>query len=337
MYKDLTIDGVTIKPGQRKRFEMDVAQLFDHTSMTIPVEVIRGKEDGPTIFLSAAIHGDELNGVEVIRRLLSHKKLFSKIKGTIIAVPIVNIFGYNQNTRYLPDRRDLNRSFPGSKQGSLASQIAQKFMTEIVEKCDYGIDLHTGSVHRYNMPQIRVLLDNPETKELAESFGVPVVLSAALREGSLRQAAATKGVKVLVFEGGEALRYDEKIIRSAKNGIIATLCSIGILDKELVSKKLPKNREVFYANSSHWIRAPHSGSLHIRKKIGSKVRKDETLGIISDPFGIKQHYVKSTSTGIVIGIAMMPLVNNGDALFHIATFDDAHAVASVVAEYDEAL
>lgn len=337
MAKTIIIDGVEIKPGQRKRLEIVVSKSFDHTEMTIPVEVIRGKEDGPTIFLSAAIHGDEINGVEVIRRFLSHKKLLSQVKGTIIAVPIVNMFGFNRNVRYLPDRRDLNRVFPGSKKGSLASQIAYKFMTEIVEQCDYGIDMHTGSSHRYNLPQIRAVLDDSEIQKLVKSFGVPVVLNAPERDGSLRKAASDKNIKLLLFEGGEALRYDEKIIKSAEAGIIATLCSIGILDKKLVKNRLPKQHEVFYANSSHWIRAPHSGTLHTRKKVGNKVRKNEILAVVSDPFGIKKHYVKAAKTGIIVGMTMLPLVNNGDALFHIATFDNTHAVASEVASHDEGL
>jgi predicted deacylase len=331
------IDGIEVKQGERKRLEIAVSRLFDHTEMTIPVEVIRGKEDGPTIFISAAIHGDEINGVEVIRRLLSRKKLLSNLKGTLIAVPIVNMFGFNRNLRYLPDRRDLNRVFPGSKKGSLASQIAHKFISEIVEKCDYGIDLHTGSAHRYNLPQIRAFLDNKEIRALAESFGVPVILHSNIRDGSLRQAASDHGVKVLLFEGGEALRYDEKVIRSAENGIISTLAGIGMLDKKLVKTKMPKKREIFCAGSSHWVRAPHSGSLHMRKKIGNKVKKNEVLGVISDPFGIEKHYVRARKTGIIVGLTMMPLVNNGDALFHVATFDDARAVAAGVVRHEKSL
>ncbi len=333
----LTIDGVEIRKGECKRLEMVVSKLYDHTEMTIPVEVIRGKEDGPTMFVSAAIHGDEINGVEVVRRLLSRRKLLATLKGTLIAVPIVNMFGFNRNLRYLPDRRDLNRVFPGSANGSLASQIAHKFTTEIVNKCEYGIDLHTGSAHRYNLPQIRAFLDNEEIKSLAESFGVPVILHSNIRDGSMRQAASDYGVKVLLFEGGEALRYDEKVIKFAENGILSTMASIGMLDKEHIKSKLPKKREVFCAGSSHWIRAPHSGSLHMRKRIGNKVKKDEVLGVISDPFGTEKHHVKARKTGVIVGITMMPLVNNGDALFHVATFEDARAVADEVIEHEGAL
>lgn len=333
----LKIDGHKIKLGERKRFEIKIAKLFDHTEMTIPVEVIRGKQDGPSIFLSAAIHGDEINGVEVIKRLLCRHKLLSKIKGTIIAVPIVNVFGFNRNFRYLPDRRDLNRCFPGAKNGSLASRIAYKFMKEIVEKCEYGFDIHTGSAHRFNLPQIRTYLDNPETEKLARACRTPVILHSGIRDGSLRHAASSKGVKTLLFEGGEALRYDEKIIKSAENAIYSVLSEIGILDKKFIKSKISAPRDVFIARSSHWIRAPHSGSLHRRKNIGNKVKKGEVLGVISDPFGIEKHYVRAKKTGIIIGITMLPLVNDGDALFHIATFDDARAVADEVIRHDEML
>lgn len=337
MTDDFYIDGVLIKKGQRKRFEILAAKLFDHTEMTIPVEVIRGKEDGPCMFISSTIHGDEINGVEVIRRLLSKKKLLSNIKGTLIFVPVVNMFGFNRNLRYLPDRRDLNRVFPGTKNGSLASQIAYKFVSEIVKKCDYGIDLHTGSAHRYNLPQIRAYLDNQELRNLAESFGVPVILHSNIRDGSLRQTASDLGVKVLLFEGGEALRYDEKVIRSAENGILSTLSSIGMLDKKSIRNNIPKKIEVFHARSSHWIRAPHSGSLCIRHKVGHKVEKNEILGVIYDIFGIEKHFVRSKKDGIIVGITKMPLVNNGDALFHIATFDDVKIVAEHLVSHGEYL
>jgi len=335
--KNLVINGTKIEKGKRKQLEIVIAKLYDHTDITIPVEVIRGKEEGPVMFVSGAIHGDEINGVESIKRLLSRKKILSSIKGTLIAVPIVNVFGFNRNLRYLPDRRDLNRTFLGLKNGSLTSRIAHVFMQEIVMKCQYGIDLHTGSAHRFNLPQVRGCLDNPEVEKLAKAFGVPVILNSNMRDGSLRQAAFEKGINILLFEGGEALRYDEKIISSAENGIIAVMCEIGMIQKKSVRSRLPKSREVFRAESSHWVRAPISGSLQVKKKIGNKVNKDQILGIISNPFGTEKTYVKAKKTGIIIGITMMPLVSNGDALFHVATFDNVRAVAEEVMYFDEEL
>lgn len=335
--KEFIINGVKIEKGERKQIEIFVAKLYDHTDMNIPVEVIRGIEDGPVLFVSAAIHGDEINGVETIKRLLSRKKILASIKGTLIAVPIVNMFGFNRNVRYLPDRRDLNRVFPGSKNGSLASRIAYIFMKEVVTKCQYGIDLHTGSAHRFNLPQIRACLDDPETEKLARAFGVPVIMHSDMRDGSLREASFERGIKTLLFEGGEALRYDEKVITSAESGIISVMCSIGMLEKKVVKSRLPKQREVFRAMSSHWVRAPISGSLYLKKKLGNKVAKDQVLGVISDPFGSERFNVRARKTGVIIGITMMPLVSNGDALFHVATFEDAMAVADEVMYFDEDL
>lgn len=329
----LVIGGTSIPAGKRKQIELPVAKLFDYTEMTVPVEVVRGKEAGPVLFLSAAIHGDEINGVEVIKRILARRKTLSKIKGTLIAVPIVNVFGFNRNSRYLPDRRDLNRSFPGSNTGSLAGQIAHIFMKEIVNKSTHGIDLHTAAIHRDNLPQIRACLDDKETERLAHAFGVPVVLDSNTRDGSLRQAAADKGIPMLLFEGGEALRYDEKVINTAVHGIFSVMQSIGMLDNKISAKAHQK--EVFVARSSYWVRAPHSGSLRVRKHLGNRVKKGDLLGVLSDPFGGERIEVRVPKTGIIIGMTALPLVNNGDAIFHIARFEDSGAVQGRLEEFDE--
>jgi len=212
MASDFRIGGVSIKKGERRKIELAVSSLYDGTDLSIPVEVIRGKVDGPVLFISAAIHGDEINGTEIVSRILKNKSL-KKLKGTLIAIPVVNIFGFNMLSRYLPDRRDLNRSFPGSTNGSLAARLANVFMKEIVKKSTHGIDLHTGAIHRTNLPQIRASMDDVETKRLAFEFGVPVILNSNFRDGSLREAACSKNIPVLLFEGGEALRFDEKIIQ----------------------------------------------------------------------------------------------------------------------------
>jgi len=332
--KELVIGGVSIAPGRRKQIELPIAKLFDYTELTIPVEVVRGKEDGPVLFVSAAIHGDEINGSEAIKRLLGRRKLLSKLKGTLLAVPIVNVFGFNQNSRYLPDRRDLNRSFPGSSTGSLAGQVANVFMEEIVIKATHGIDLHTAAIHRTNLPQIRAYLDDRETQRLARAFGVPVVINSNIRDGSLRQSAAEMGIPMLLFEGGEALRYEEKVINSAIRGILSTMASIGMIEGEKVSRK-QQNKEVFIARSSHWVRSPHSGSLRVRKQLGKMVKKGDLLGVVSNPFGREKVEVRATKTGIIIGMTMLPLVNNGDAVFHIATFEDSQEVEERVELYEE--
>ncbi|MFM1896537.1 MAG: hypothetical protein RLZZ385_1611 [Pseudomonadota bacterium] len=333
---NLIVGGTSVAPGKRKRIELEVAKLFDYTPMTIPVEVVRGREPGPVLFVSAAIHGDEINGVEVIKRLLARKRIGPKMCGSLIAVPIVNVFGFNNNSRYLPDRRDLNRSFPGSEKGSLAGQIAATFMGEIVRKCTHGIDLHTGAIHRSNLPQIRAQLDDPETDRLARAFGVPVVINASIRDGSLRQAAAELGIPMLLFEGGEALRYEERVIQTALQGILAVMESIGMIPASgLRRRRRPK--EVFVARSSYWERAPHSGSLRARRGLGNLVRKGELLGELTDPYGDDKVAVIAQKTGIIIGMTQLPLVNNGDALFHIARFEDSEAVEEQLGWHNEDL
>jgi predicted deacylase len=320
---NLVIDGHDIKLGERKRICLEVAKLYDFTEINIPIEVIRGKEDGPVLFVSACLHGDEINGVEIVKRLLNHKSL-KKIKGTLIAIPIVNVFGFNDKSRYLPDRRDLNRCFPGSEQGSLASRIAHRFTNEIVKKSDYGIDLHTGAIHRNNLPQIRACLDDARTKELAKMFNVPVIINSDVRDGSLRESARELNIPMLLFEGGEALRFNEKIATSALQGILSLMGKIGMLSSNDYCRI--KKKETFVARSSYWVRAPHSGTIVLKKKLGDYVKKDQVIGIISDPFGQHKFKVTSSYEGIIIGLITMPLLNNGDAVAHIATFKDAEKV-----------
>lgn len=335
MNKDLIIGGELISPGQRKHISLDVAKLYDFTDMSIPIEVIRGKKEGPILFVSGAIHGDEINGVEIVRRLLLKKNL-KRIKGTLIAVPIVNVFGFNTNSRYLPDRRDLNRSFPGSKNGSLTSQLAYTFMQEIVEKCTHGIDLHSAAVNRINLPQIRACLDDPEVREMANAFNVPVVLDAKTREGSLRDATRTKNIPTILFEGGEALRFNERTIKSGLNGIMSVMRNIGMLPKTKETHKTTSH-EVFIARSTHWVRAPHSGILSTKTTLGERVKKGTVIGVILDPFGQEEHHIIARKTGVVIGMATMPLVSRGEAVFNVATFEDAASVEEHVDLFEEQL
>ncbi|MBT4921511.1 MAG: succinylglutamate desuccinylase/aspartoacylase family protein [Rickettsiales bacterium] len=328
--ENLEIGGVQIMPGDRKIIHLEIAKLYDFTEMYMPVEVIRGKKPGPTLFVSAAIHGDEINGVEVARRLLGIK-LINSIKGTLIVVPIVNVFGFNNKSRYLPDRRDLNRCFPGSEKGSLASNIAYQFMKEIVSKSTHGIDLHTGAIHRSNLPQIRACLSDPETKQLAHAFNTPVIVNSDLKDGSLREAAKNLKIPMLLFEGGEALRYNENVIKFAFQGIISVMREIGML-RPLINKR---KKDTFIAKASYWARATNSGILLTKKHLGDLVEENEVLGIITDPFGINKFEIISRKAGIIIGIVQMPLVNEGDASFHIATFNDPEAVSETVDLMDE--
>jgi len=318
-----------VGPGERKRINLEVATLYDYTKINIPIEVIRGKEEGPTLFISAAIHGDEINGIEIIKRILQSTRL-SKIKGTLICIPVVNTFGFNNLSRYLPDRRDLNRCFPGSSRGSLGSRIAYLFMKEIVSKCSHGIDLHTGSIHKSNIPQIRASLDNQATKELANEFGAPIIINSSLRDGSLREAARKKKVNILLFEGGEALRFEEDVIKVGLKGCFSIMRSIGMLPPKSKKKKTVKSKNTYVADSSHWIRAPHSGSVKQIKQLGDEVFEGEILAVISDTFGYNPYNVRAKASGIIIGMSTLPLVNKGDAMVHIALFQDSSKVSDIL-------
>lgn len=326
------ISGTTVKPGTRTTIQLPFGRMYTHTPMSIPVHVVRGGENGPRLFISAAIHGDELNGIEIIRRLLKLPVL-KRLQGILIAVPMVNIHGIINHSRYLPDRRDLNRCFPGSEKGPLALRLAHLFMKEIVEKSTHGIDLHTGVIHRTNLPQIRANLDDKETEELAIAFDVPVVISSNLRDGSLREAAAEFGIPMLLYEAGEALRFDEVAIRAGVQGILNVMRKLEMLPPS--KKRSKKIVEPVVARSSAWVRAPDSGILRAMIPLGGRVKKDTLLGVVADPFGEKEVNVPSSYNGIVIGRTNLPLVNEGDALYHIARFEDIQGVEAKVDDFQE--
>jgi len=329
----ITIDGVTVRPGTRHSIDLEVGRLYTHAPTTMPVHVICGRKAGPVLFVCAAIHGDELNGVEIIRRLLRIKAL-KRLRGTLIAVPVVNLHGFIDKNRYLPDRRDLNRCFPGSQTGSLASRIAHLFMTEIVSQATHGIDLHTGAIHRGNLPQIRANLDDEATRELAVAFGAPIILNAAIRPGTLR-AAATGKVPVLVYEAGEALRLDEMAIRGGVNGIVRVMRKLEMLP---ASRSQTSLKDPIVARASAWVRAPQSGILRSFARYGQRVARNETLlGVISDPYGEHEEEIRAPCAGIVIGQQHLPLVNEGDALYHIARFNRSDIAAERVEDYQESL
>ncbi|MCB1214018.1 MAG: succinylglutamate desuccinylase/aspartoacylase family protein [Deltaproteobacteria bacterium] len=298
----------------------------------MPVKVIYSKEPGPRLFVSAAIHGDEINGVEIIRRLLKILKP-QKIRGALITVPVVNTHGFLSKRRYLPDRRDLNRSFPGSEKGSMAARIAYLFMQEVVSKCTHGIDLHTAAIHRINLPHIRVCLKDKKARAMAMAFNAPVILNSDLRDGSLRQEVLEKKIPMLLYEGGEALRFNEIAIRAGVNGILSVMQHLGMIVKNIKVKKSTP----YVAQSSQWVRAPESGIFRSRKKLGSRVKKGDSLGVISDPFGKNEIKVISPLEGIVVGKTQIPLVDEGEALYNMATFKKIKSVEEEVIGFQNEL
>jgi uncharacterized protein len=320
MRQAFVIGGATIEAGERKLVDLPISKLSNHTPVTLPVHVMHGVRPGPTMFISAAIHGDELNGVEIIRRVLRTLKP-GNLAGTLLSVPIVNAYGFIGRSRYLPDRRDLNRSFPGSAHGSLAARIANLLLSEVVKRSQVGIDLHTAAVHRVNLPQIRCdFKKRPRTRELSLAFGAQVILESPERTGSLRKAARELGVDVLVYEGGEGLRFDEFAIQAGVDGIAGVMLSIGMLElpegvdpARHVHGKVP-----IFANASTWVRGPEGGVFRTMKRIGDAVGEGEIIGHIANPYEDQDVPVIAPRRGIIIGRTTLPIVNLGDALFHVA-------------------
>ncbi|WP_188085134.1 succinylglutamate desuccinylase/aspartoacylase family protein [Sulfurimonas denitrificans] len=322
--------GQEIPRGVSLSINLELPKLYN-TPTKLPIHVIRGRKNGPTIFISAAIHGDELNGIEIIRRLRK-LAILKNIRGTIILVPIVNIYGIMTLSRYLPDRRDLNRSFPGSTHGSLASRVAKIFFDEIVRKCDLGIDLHTASIHKSNLPQIRTNINNEYIFNLAKAFQAPVILHSELRDGSLRAVAQDEGIPILLYEAGEALRFDEKCIRIGVNGIINVLRESGMLTK--VMKKAEKNPPIVTKNSQ-WIRSIESGMLRTIKALGDTVRQDEIIAFIDEALGDSSFELRAPFDGVIIGKSEIPLVQEGDAVFHIAKFRNLEVAEDRIEYFNE--
>jgi len=308
------IGGHSVAPGTRRTVDLKVSVTSDHTPVNLPVHVVHGRRSGPVIFVSAAIHGDEVIGVEIVRRLLRTKNLAS-MKGTLLAVPIVNSLGFLNHSRYLPDRRDLNRCFPGSPSGSLAARIAHIFMTEIVARSTIGIDLHSAAINRSNLPQLRLEQGDEELLELAKIFAPPLVLTSELREGSLRESAKESDTKILLYEAGEGLRFDEFAIRVGVTGILRVMHHLGMVARKGVSE--PKTAPIV-SSVSHWLRAPAGGLLRTYRTNGDFIKEGELLGVVADPFGEREREVVASRSGFIIGRTELPVVNEGDALFHVA-------------------
>jgi uncharacterized protein len=324
------IAGHVIQPGERLQFDLPTANLFTHTPLDMPVEVIHGKYVGPVLLICAAIHGDELNGVEIIRRMRCVRGIDS-LHGTLILVPVVNLFGFIHQSRYLPDRRDLNRCFPGSKNGSIASRIAYKFFKEIVQHSTHIIDLHTAAVNRDNLPQVRAALENPEVKALAEGFSIPVVINSELIKNSLRYEAGRLGIPVITYESGEALRLSEHCIVTGVRGIVSVMRHLGMLpSKRVVTVKA----EPYIARSSSWFRAPLDGIFRPLCSLGARVKPGDSLGVISSPFNTGEVVLTAESDGIIICVSKLPLVNEGEALFHIARFAKVGVVENEIAAHE---
>ncbi len=322
------IGGQAVAPGTRQTVDLPLPPLYTHTSVALPVHVINGKQPGPVMCVLAALHGDEINGVEIIRRLLASSAL-KRLSGTLLAVPVVNVYGFVQQSRYLPDRRDLNRSFPGSGRGSMASRLAHTLTTEVIAKCTHGIDYHTAAGGRTNLPQIRIDLDlDPEALALAKAFAPPFIMDMGTRDGTLRD---TCQFPMLLYEAGEALRFDDVSIRAGLRGTLRVMRYLNMLPQT----KSTVSHEPFIANDSEWMRAPQSGIIRSSVPLGAAIKKGQVLGVIADPLGGSQESVVSRRNGVLIGMTKMPLVHEGEALFHVACTSEVKRAAQAVNEFHQ--
>jgi predicted deacylase len=327
------IAGQSIAPGTEADVAFPITTMATGTTSSLAVRVIHGARAGPAVFVSAAIHGDEIIGTAIIQRLAQALKP-GALAGTVLLVPVANIFGFMAQSRYLPDRRDLNRSFPGSAGGSLAGQLAHIFYREVVVRCKLGIDIHSAAIHRYNLPQIRIAAGNRKLVELAMAFGAPVIIESPLREGSLRDQACKQGVDMLLMEAGEALRFDRLSIETGVEGVTRVLAHLDMIEADdgLSAVGIPAR-----ANRSVWARAPRGGVMQAARTSGDPVRKGDILARVAGLFGEEAEALVSPVDGIIIGHATLPVVHQGDALFHIAAIDHPERVGAQIDSITEAI
>jgi hypothetical protein len=315
-HKSITILKETILPGESKTINMEIATLHTMTKLKIPIIVSRSKFNGPTILLSAGLHGDEINGIEIVRQIIT-RKINKPKTGTIICIPVINVFGFVNQTREFPDKRDLNRVFPGSKKGSLASRFAYYLLKEIMPHVDYAIDFHAGGASRFNAPQIRIVPENQELKALADVFQAPFGLYSKNIAGSFRNSCDKLGVKMLLFEGGKSVNINDEITQHGIEGTKRILNHFGMLGAR--KKIIVPEKNTVYIEKSNWVRAKYSGMFHDFTKIGNYVTKGQLLATVSDPYGKIEHKVKAPNAGYIINVNNAPIVFQGDAIYHIST------------------
>ncbi len=309
----LIINGKTLLPGTYTRVKANIARLPSGTIIDLPIYVYRSAEPGPVVLLSGGLHGDEINGIEIVRRMVEKVVFNDLLKGTVIAIPVMNIYGFINFSRQVPDGKDINRSFPGSTTGSLAALVAHFLTHNILDKIDLGIDFHTGGASRYNFPQVRFAAADPQAEALARAFAAPVILQSGLISKSLRQQAFRMGKTILVYEGGESLRLDEEVVIEGTAGAMRLLKSLGMIADAPEITVQP-----IFCETSSWLRAKRSGLFRGLQKSGTFVSRNDLMGHITDPFGEFSLKVKSKEKAFIIGHNNMPIVNQGDALLHLA-------------------
>ncbi len=312
----LEILGTKIGLGESATVTFEVAKLHTRNTLNVPIIIERSIKPGPTVLITSGIHGDEINGVEIVRQIIA-KGINKPKQGTIICVPIINVFGFLNMDRFFPDGRDLNRVFPGTSNGSLASRVAHFVMKKIVPHADFVMDFHTGSADRFNASQIRIIKKASRLSELAHVFGAPFIFYSENISKSFRNSCHIAGVPMLLFEGGKSFNIDSTITNTGVNGTKRVLHHLGMLNTKFKVSK-PK-KETIVINQSRWVRAKYSGMFKATIAINSYVEKDAVLGNITDPYGSFNHFVKAPNSGYIFNVNESPIIHQGDAIFHITT------------------
>ncbi len=309
--KEVVIADHSIRPGEFKEININIARLPSRTQIETPIYVYRGLEDGPTLALTAGMHGDEINGMEIVRRIIDNGHNRVK-RGITLCMPVINVYGFLNYSREVPDGKDINRSFPGSKNGSLAARVAYHMTHDIIPSIDYGIDFHTGGAMRTNYPQVRCVMQDEVNVGLAAAFNAPFTIDSPFRPHSLRQTAAKKNKHIIVYEGGESIRFDQHAIEEGIHGTLRLMKHLKMIDWAPEPKE--DNKIIW---SSSWARARTAGLFQPTIKCGELIQKNQVVGNLTDPFGEYKEQIKSPSTGYVVGLNNNPVVNAGDALIHI--------------------
>lgn len=321
-----------IHPGEALSLALPLPQLFSCAPLYMPIKLIHGKKAGPCLLVIASMYGNEINGTEIIHRLLSLPSV-AKVAGTLIAIPVVNVHGLINRSRFLPNGVDLNRHFPGHEGGTNAERLAHIFSTEVFSKADYCIDLQTGPLNCSNLPMVQLHTTNPKTIALAETFNAPVMVKAHTETGSLQALALENQKPFLTYVAGEAMRFDQRAIKIGVDGILNVMRKIGMLPER---HNKHEHRKSLLAESLIWISASSSGTNHTKQKLGRAVKKGELLSVIKDPFGTMDNVtLHSPKEGIIVGQSNTPLAHEGDGLFQVAVFPEVHEIAEHFEQWQE--
>tara|TARA_R110002126_G_scaffold232656_3_gene377032 strand:- start:4508 stop:5527 length:1020 start_codon:yes stop_codon:yes gene_type:complete len=326
----LKICDVTIHPGEVTNLALPLPERYSCAPMYMPIKVIHGRKKGPCLLIFSSLNGDELNGIEIVNRVVTSLSP-EKINGTVIAIPIVNVYGLTRSTNMLPGGMSLVDCFPGKQDGTFGERFAYLFTEEILKKADFCIELQTGALNHNILPQVYCNFDNKDSKKLAKVFQAPVVTNVTVDNHKLRKTTDELQIPFLAYEAGEAMRFDENAISVGVNGVINVMIEIGVMSNEAITDINP-----IFSQDEDWLRAHKCGILYSNVGLGQTIEKNEIIGTIVDPFGNEPNEpVKATTKGIVVGINTTPLIYEGMSIFKITSFLDYDKAENIIEKWDQ--